>query len=265
MTIAILDRESRAEQAEGRRWAICFAIVVALHALPAVVIAWWLGPVTSVAAPPPAAVMVDMEPLPAAPQTTPTEIPPGPQQTLAAAPPLEPQPDRFPDAPPARKPLVAVPPKAKPHRVQRRQVAQHQEAPPVERPPAAATTAPPAVSAPPSEAPAAPAQGASSAPPSNGAPTWQGLVLGRLEQFKRYPAMAQYRRQQGVANLRFTMDRDGKVLSARLEKTSGYDLLDQETLALIQRAQPLPRPPPDVPGDRLELVVPIEFFLHGRE
>ncbi len=60
------------------------------------------------------------------------------------------------------------------------------------------------------------------------------------------------------------MDRDGKVLSARIEKSSGYDLLDEETLALIERAQPLPKPPPDVAGNPIELVVPIEFFLHRR-
>ncbi len=86
-------------------------------------------------------------------------------------------------------------------------------------------------------------------PPSIGAPTWRGLLMGRLEQAKRYPDLARYRHQQGIAYLRFTIDRDGKVLSARIEKSSGYDLLDQETLALIQRAQPLPKPPPDVPGD----------------
>jgi protein TonB len=123
------------------------------------------------------------------------------------------------------------------------------------------TTAPVAASAPPAPA-AAPASAAPA--PSNGAPTWQGLLLGRLEQFKRYPALAQSRGQQGVVWLRFTMDRDGKVLSARIDKSSGHDLLDQETLALIRRAQPLPRPPPDVPGATLELVTPIEFFLTRR-
>lgn len=60
------------------------------------------------------------------------------------------------------------------------------------------------------------------------------------------------------------MDRSGRVLAARIEKTSGHDLLDQETLALIQRAQPLLKPLAEVPGARLELGVPIEFFLHGQ-
>lgn len=262
MSVLVLERECHEEQAGRRRWAICFTLVVAMHALPAVVAAWWVGPVTSVAAPPPAAVMVDMAPLPAEPQATPTKIPPGPQQALATSPP-ESQPDPFPDVPPAGKPAVVVARHAKPRAVPRRQIAQRQEAPPVDRPPATAT-APPAVPALSSSVPTAPTPQASSASPSNAMPTWQGLVLGRLEEFKRYPALAQYRRQQGVTYVRFTMDRSGRVLAARIEKTSGHDLLDQETLALIQRAQPLPKPPAEVPGDRLELVVPIEFFLHGQ-
>jgi len=40
--------------------------------------------------------------------------------------------------------------------------------------------------------------------------------------------------------------------------------LDQETLALVARAQPLPKPPPEVASDRIELVVPIAFSLHAQ-
>ncbi len=60
------------------------------------------------------------------------------------------------------------------------------------------------------------------------------------------------------------MDRDGHVLSAKIEKSSGFNLLDKEALTLMQRAQPLPRPPPEIQGEHLELVVPIQFFLNER-
>ena len=53
--------------------------------------------------------------------------------------------------------------------------------------------------------------------------------------------LASARGQHGTAELRFTVDRSGHVLSARIERGSGHPLLDEETLALIQRAQPLPR------------------------
>jgi len=96
---------------------------------------------------------------------------------------------------------------------------------------------------------------------STGKPTWEGLVLGALNKVKRYPRDAHFARQQGVPYIRFVMDRDGKLLSARIERSSGVRSLDQEALALPKRAQPLPKPSEDVKGGSIELVVPVEFFL----
>jgi protein TonB len=93
---------------------------------------------------------------------------------------------------------------------------------------------------------------------------WQGLVRARLEQVKRYPESAQFRRQQGIAYVYFTMDRTGRVLTARITRSSGVDVLDEETLQLIHRAEPLPAPPPEVIGDPVELQISIEFYLAGR-
>jgi periplasmic protein TonB len=92
-------------------------------------------------------------------------------------------------------------------------------------------------------------------------PTWEGLLLGRLQRFKRYPNAARTRKQQGTPLLHFTMDRSGKVLSAKIMRSSGYAVLDGEALALVRRAEPLPPPPPEVPGDPVERVVPLEFSL----
>jgi TonB family protein len=49
--------------------------------------------------------------------------------------------------------------------------------------------------------------------------------------------------------------------AAVVVRSSGHDDLDQEALAWIQRAQPLPRPPPEVATDPIELVVPLRFEL----
>jgi periplasmic protein TonB len=91
--------------------------------------------------------------------------------------------------------------------------------------------------------------------------TWQAQLLGWLSRHKRYPRAAQEQRQQGTAYLGFALDRQGRVLSFRLDRSSGFAVLDEEVAALIQRAQPLPAPPPDLPGTRFELVVPVEFSL----
>ena len=82
-----------------------------------------------------------------------------------------------------------------------------------------------------------------------------------LERHKEYPRRARMRRQQGTAVLYFVMDREGRVLEYRLERSSGHRLLDREVMDMIQRAQPLPKMPDEMEQVRLELVVPIQFFL----
>jgi protein TonB len=174
----------------------------------------------------------------------PTSADPKPQR----GPPTPPEPMRQPKILRVREAAVTMPAAADmPRRAEDNAPAQRAMAPPATATPSAA------------------AQVRSAAAFNAGAaPTWQGLLLGHLEQFKRYPGMAQQHGQQGVVYLRFTMNREGEVLSAKIERSSGYDLLDEETLALIRRAQPLPKPPPEVAGDTLELTVPVEFFLRGR-
>jgi periplasmic protein TonB len=183
---------------------------------------------------PKALTVFDVAP-PAAPAEPVQETPPGPEQVQK-----ERQSD--PDTPPVEPPEVQVP-SANPMAVRVTKPVPD-PGPPVEQ-----TTAPENKPLPP-------------APQlSTGKPTWEGLVLGALNKVKRYPREAGFRRQQGVPYIRFVMNREGKVLSTRLERSSGFRELDEEALALPRRAQPLPKPPEDRPGDPLELVVPVEFFL----
>lgn len=99
-------------------------------------------------------------------------------------------------------------------------------------------------------------------PPSPAAEVtrWQGALLAHLERHKRYPRDARMRRQEGAGAVRFVMDRHGRIVSARLERSTGVESLDKEGLALIERAQPLPLPPGGT-GDQIDLVVPVRFLL----
>jgi periplasmic protein TonB len=90
---------------------------------------------------------------------------------------------------------------------------------------------------------------------------WEAMLFSRLEQFKRYPPAARLRREESTVRVRFTVDRIGRVLAAEIEKSSGSSLLDEEALALIHRAEPLPSPPPEVLGERIERTVPLRFML----
>lgn len=95
------------------------------------------------------------------------------------------------------------------------------------------------------------------APPAD----YVGLLRQQLERNKVYPRTAQQRRQQGSAMLRIAIDRGGQVLSFKIEQSSGYELLDREVVAMVQRASPLPPIPAGLDIDRLEVVVPVEFLL----
>ena len=225
--------------AEGRGlWATSSLTMLALHAgALAVAVLWQMT--QDPPAPPPGAMLIELAPPPEAPPAPKPEPPrpPEPQKKLEKPKPepvKKPQPVR-PKAPPVPQAAVADP------------TQQAEEAKP----------------AAPAEPAAAPPQAASlpSPAPSNAVPNWQGSLRAHLERHKRYPSSAQFRRQQGAPMVRFVMDRDGNVLSAQLERSSGITSLDEEAVALLSRAQPLPPPPPEIPGERIELRVPIQFFL----
>ena len=240
-------------------------MIIALH-VAGVVTAMQLHPATPPMPPPAAPVMIELPPYPQTRRAPPK--PPSPKHEVAK--PRSPQPlakTILPHTPIVAERHVDVPVPAKAKSRPFRSVAQAQPQPDIDNrspePPttqAVAAAAPAAAAAVPTVAPAAPPAPAAAAP-RNAVPTWSGLILGRLERFKRYPAGAQFRREQGVVYLRFSMDRRGKVVAASIDKSSGADALDQETLALIRRAEPLPPPPAEMTGDPVELVVPIQFFL----
>jgi protein TonB len=91
--------------------------------------------------------------------------------------------------------------------------------------------------------------------------SWQNSVVLHLNRHKRYPAEARQQEMQGVVRVRFVMDRSGQLTASEIAKTSGYAALDQEALELLKRASPLPRPPPAIDGETIELVVPIQFRI----
>ena len=92
-------------------------------------------------------------------------------------------------------------------------------------------------------------------------PSWQASLVRQLQRFKRYPPEAQSRHEQGVVLLGFTLDRNGHVLAHNIARSSGYADLDNEVMAMIVRAQPLPPFPASMTQPRIDLTVPIRFSL----
>ncbi|BAI76020.1 tonB protein (plasmid) [Azospirillum sp. B510] len=267
------------------RWGGSLALALGVHAAAGVAMVAWHVPVMPADADPPA-VLLDLAPLPTpqpepapaidipVPQPVPEPMPePVTEPPPPEPPPPEPvveQPPPPPEPPPVVEPEVVLPkpppdpPKPKPE-VKKEAPPPKPEKPKPEKPKPPRPVAQPVqqaqpapVAAPP--APAAPAPAAPAAA-SRAMPSWQGRVLGHLERNKRYPRSAQARRQEGVAQVRFTVDREGRVLSVQLDRSSGVAALDEETVEMVRRASPLPAPPEEIGQDRIELVVPVQFFI----
>jgi periplasmic protein TonB len=93
------------------------------------------------------------------------------------------------------------------------------------------------------------------------AASWQTSLMRQLQRFKRYPHAAQSRKEEGVVLLSFSLDRSGHVLAHSIARSSGHAELDDEVMAMIMRADPLPPFPESMPQTRVDLTVPIRFSL----
>lgn len=237
------------DRLERRRWAQSAGAVVFAVGVLLVVVHWHpIG--TMMPAPPALPLVIELAPAPQAP-AEPSAQPLGPRQQEAPRPqPIQSRVE-IPELASLVPAEISLPPVSMPA----------PQLSPDQLPPAPATTAPPGESAPLSDRAAAPQQGARSLATPAAQLSFRDLLLGHLQRHRRYPRMAQARGRQGVPYIRFTMDRQGRVLSSSLERGSGHESLDAEALALLVRAQPLPSPPPELGGDSLEIVVPIEFRL----
>jgi protein TonB len=90
---------------------------------------------------------------------------------------------------------------------------------------------------------------------------YKSQIRRKIERYRKYPPSARNNHIQGVATISFTLNRQGQVVAARLVKSSGFPILDDEAQALIQRVNPLPAFPKELEINTLELTVPIQFAL----
>jgi periplasmic protein TonB len=89
--------------------------------------------------------------------------------------------------------------------------------------------------------------------------TWRSQIITLLEHNKRYPPKARDRDEQGLTQFGFRIDADGHLMSHRIVKSSGSATLDAETLALLERLQPYPPPPPGMVGE--EQILQLNYRL----
>jgi periplasmic protein TonB len=88
---------------------------------------------------------------------------------------------------------------------------------------------------------------------------WEKALVSHLNRFKRYPDVARARSSQGDVAVQFTIDGMGRLVASRVVRSSGSSVLDEEALAVLQRASPLPAPPAQI--TTFDLTLPIQFRL----
>jgi periplasmic protein TonB len=217
------------------RWAIAAVVVVGIHAGA---VAYFLathqpeqiGGDTE-------AVTVELAPIDSTPDAAERDVAPAPETMVESKPMPEPQKERQPE-----EMKVEQPPDETPALIPM----------PVVKPPEKVEDSPP-------PAPRSAQQVKGGAPAIEA--SWQTSLVRQLQRFKRYPAEAQSRNEQGIVLLSFSIDRTGHVLAHSIARSSGYADLDNEVMAMILRAEPLPAFPPSMPQPRMDLTVPIRFSL----
>jgi len=86
---------------------------------------------------------------------------------------------------------------------------------------------------------------------------YNALVFGHLQRFKRYPSAAHG--AVGTVLLQFALDREGRVISTSVTKSSGNSVLDREALEILRRASPFPAFPAAKPGAQDSFLAPVSF------
>lgn len=168
------------------------------------------------------------------------EIPSAPETiAMIDLAPLPPEPTPPPPAPPP-------PPKVK------------REEPPPETPPTPAQ--PVETAAVPTPAPA-PRVAARVDPSPNVLAIYSARISAHVQKNLRYPLASLRRDERGTAIVIVTVNKDGRVLSSKLENPTGRRLLDEEAIAVIVRANPMPVIPPEIERGELELRIPVVFNI----
>ncbi len=93
--------------------------------------------------------------------------------------------------------------------------------------------------------------------------TWQRELAAHFNKYKRYPEDRTARSVQVVVS--FVIDRLGHVLSSRIVTGSGDPAFDAAALAMLQRANPVPPPPPLVADEGLSFTLPVIFSARVRD
>ncbi|MET0220094.1 MAG: energy transducer TonB [Tardiphaga sp.] len=92
---------------------------------------------------------------------------------------------------------------------------------------------------------------------------WSKQLVAYLNKNLRYPAERD--RKKAEVLVTFEINRVGKVLAVRVEKSSGDPVFDAAAIAMVRRSDPLPPPPPLQADESLVYTIPAVFNVNTKK
>ncbi|MGD9618250.1 MAG: energy transducer TonB [Alphaproteobacteria bacterium] len=181
-----------------------------------------------------------------------------PEAPADAAPPPEPAP--APELPeqtpaPASEPIPPPTPAEEPQQVMM--------APPLppEKPPEPVARKTPAPAEAPTETATAP-DDFDREPGEGGGNPYLNAMRDKIMRNRVYPPTAELFGLNGYASYEIDIDRQGRLLSARVIESTGYEILDRAGLQTIRKSAPFDPVPDEIPGNRIRLTLDLRIGPH---
>ncbi len=90
---------------------------------------------------------------------------------------------------------------------------------------------------------------------------YASMLASEIAKHKQYPRIAQMRGWQGEVLVDLQLDENGIVITNKIHKSSGFEVLDKQALEMATKAAPFPLPPDVLKGRPFNLIVPVTFRL----
>jgi len=90
---------------------------------------------------------------------------------------------------------------------------------------------------------------------------YQDMVKRKIQEARKYPSWAKQQEYEGIVDVVFRVLSNGSVDGIQIVTSSGFNILDREALATINRASPFLPIPKDVARKDLKMEVAIVFKL----
>ena len=191
-------------------------------------------------------------PAPTPPAPEPAKPEPAPPEPVAAAEAQPEPPKPSPPAPTTMPEVAAVAPEP----------ATAPDAPrvPRQKPPPPADAAPKTALAAPQRPPAAPKHDKNRDPAAEPGDRYLNPLRDAIERHRIYPAAARPLGLQGTAVYQIVIDRAGRIHRLNVLRSSGMEVLDRAGETMIRAAEPFPPPPPDLPGEAIQIDITLKLF-----